>query len=147
MKFWDSSAIVALCLNEPASRRVRSQIESDADMITWWTSAVECASATARQRREGNLSNREAQEAQRVLSAIQERWYEVTPGGILRERAIRILRVHPLRAADALQLSAAIDWSGETARGDFVTLDNRLAEAAQLEGFNLPLQRFEEDFG
>jgi len=43
---------------------------------------------------------------------------------------------HPLRAADALQLSAAIVAAdGDPSSLELVTLDRRLAEAAMLEGF------------
>jgi predicted nucleic acid-binding protein len=47
-----------------------------------------------------------------------------------------LLRVHPLRAADALQLAAAIIAADSEPRSlAFVTLDDRLARAAEREGF------------
>lgn len=52
--------------------------------------------------------------------------------------AARLLRVHPLCAADALQLAAArmaAEDRPETL--PFVTLDDRLALAAQREGFEV----------
>jgi hypothetical protein len=51
-------------------------------------------------------------------------------------RARRLLAAHPLRAADALQLAAALVACDE--RSDmlaFVTLDDRLAKAARRGGF------------
>ncbi|MFY9343542.1 MAG: hypothetical protein WAT39_13685 [Planctomycetota bacterium] len=53
-------------------------------------------------------------------------------------RARRLLANHPLRAADACQLAAALIACRE--RPDalgFVTLDSRLAEAARREGFTV----------
>ena len=52
------------------------------------------------------------------------------------------LLLHPLRAADAMQLAAAIVWANGQATGhEFVCLDHRLREAAQREGFTvLPKQ-------
>ena len=50
----------------------------------------------------------------------------------------RVLRVHPLRAADALQLAAALEWSGGAASGMFITYDERLRDAASREGFTTP---------
>jgi hypothetical protein len=45
---------------------------------------------------------------------------------------------HPLRAADALQLGAALVWCEEQSHGEvFVCLDARLREAARREGFSL----------
>jgi predicted nucleic acid-binding protein len=51
---------------------------------------------------------------------------------------MRLLRLHSLRAADALQLAAAIVLSEhDPATLPFVTLDDQLARAAELEGFSL----------
>jgi predicted nucleic acid-binding protein len=55
---------------------------------------------------------------------------------LVRQTAIRLLRVHPLRTADALQLAAAIAAAEDhPATLPFVTLDERLAQAAEREGF------------
>ncbi len=53
-------------------------------------------------------------------------------------RRARFLRVHPLRAADALQLAAAFAAAERRpASLEMVTLDDRLADAARKEGFAL----------
>jgi len=59
----------------------------------------------------------------------------MSPDEEVRRQARRLLRVHPLRAADALQLGAAIVWAGRYEGREFVSLDARLREAARLEGF------------
>jgi hypothetical protein len=52
--------------------------------------------------------------------------------------ALRLLRNHPLRAADALQLAAALIASEETPQTlEFICLDDRLALAARREGFTV----------
>ena len=56
----------------------------------------------------------------------------------VREQAIRLLRLHPLRAADSLQLAAALEWAGSPPDGAFVTFDERLRVAAAREGFSTP---------
>jgi hypothetical protein len=49
---------------------------------------------------------------------------------------MRLLRVHPLRAADSLQLAAAVVASeGDPGELPFVCLDEKLAQAASREGF------------
>ncbi len=54
----------------------------------------------------------------------------------MRDQAGRLLRLHPLRAADALQLAAAIIACEHQPESlPLVTLDQRLAEAARREGF------------
>lgn len=104
-------------------------------MVVWWGSAIECSSALARLHREGLLTDREEQAARDLLDLLRRSWYEILPGDGVREQALRLLRVHPLRAADALQLAACLEWSGTPARGEFVTFDGHLQEAAHREGF------------
>jgi len=56
----------------------------------------------------------------------------------VRDRARRLLEIHPLRAADSLQLAAALVASEEKpSQLPFVSLDRNLARAAEKEGFEL----------
>ncbi len=60
------------------------------------------------------------------------------PSEALRAQAERALAVHPLSAADALQLASALTWRREPARSaELVCLDERLRDAASREGFAL----------
>ena len=72
------------------------------------------------------------------LSQLADGWHEIEPSEIVRENAVRFLRVHPLRAADALQLAAAF-LAAERRPSSLavVTLDERLADAARKEGFDV----------
>jgi hypothetical protein len=55
-----------------------------------------------------------------------------------RQRALRLLAVHPLGAADALQLAAALIWTRESPAGvGLISADARLREAASREGFEV----------
>jgi uncharacterized protein len=72
----------------------------------------------------------------RTLRELAECWQVVVPGAAVRDTAMRLLMVHPLRLADALQLAAALAWAdGRPVGRELVTLDERLAAAARLEGF------------
>jgi len=72
------------------------------------------------------------------LKQFADGWHEVEPGDIVRESAMRFLRVHALRAADALQLAAAFVAAERRPPSlQIVTLDERLADAARKEGFPL----------
>ena len=138
MKFWDSSALVPLCFRESSSDALRRIANTDEDMVVWWASRIECVSAMARRRREGVLSTEAERKARAILSAMAEAWSEVQPTEIVRERAERLLMVHPLRAADGLQLASALVWAEESPRGlDVVCLDQNLREAALREGFTV----------
>jgi predicted nucleic acid-binding protein len=138
MKFWDSSAIIPLCLKEPASDMVKALAEEDGDLVVWWTTRVECISAMARRRRERVLANHAERQAREALNALAGVWSEIQPTELLRVRAERLLMVHSLRAADALQLAAALIWTEEATSGaQFVCLDQNMREAAMKEGFTV----------
>lgn len=142
MKFWDSSAIVPLCLKQKESDLVKSLIKADEDILVWWATRVECLSALARRRREGVLNIDAECKAKAILSALSAEWSEVQPSELVRQRAERLLVIHPLRSADALQLAAALIWAQENPHGlEMVCLDQTLREAAHKEGFTvLPSQ-------
>jgi hypothetical protein len=138
VRFWDTSAIVPLCLSEPATPDVRRIASDDGALVVWWATRTECASAFARRRREGQLAATAERRARRILSALVAEWSEVLPSDPVRERAERLLGVHPLCAADAFQLAAALIWSrGETRACTIVSFDERLRGAAEREGFTL----------
>jgi uncharacterized protein len=136
MKFWDSSAIVPLLLAEPATPTVQAIAARDPGILVWWATEVECASALARLEREGGIDATDAAQAFARMAQLAGGWYEVEPGDGVREAAVRFLRVHQLRAADALQLAAAfVAAERRPSTLELVTLDERLAAAARKEGF------------
>ncbi len=137
MRFWDSSALVPLCLDEPATVSARRLYDGDPDMAVWWASPVECGSAFARLRREGVLEEEQESAARSALEALSSFWHEVQPTVELRAQALRLLRVHALRASDALQLAASLAWAGTPPEGELITFDDRLGSAARREGFQV----------
>jgi predicted nucleic acid-binding protein len=138
MKFWDASAVVPLVLAEPATKTMQALAAKDAAMLVWWGTDVECVSAIARLEREGALDDSAVAKAFDRLKQLAAGWHEVDPSDAVREAAVRFLRVHPLRAADAIQLSAAfIAAERRPSSLEVVTLDDRLAAAARKEGFVL----------
>jgi uncharacterized protein len=138
MKFWDASAIVPLLVSETTTKVVQELAAADPTMLVWWGTAVECASAIARLERDGALDASGAIAAYNRLAQLAEGWHEVDPSDVIREAAIRFLRVHPLRAADALQLGAAfVAAERRPSSLEVVTLDDRLAAVARKEGFAL----------
>ena len=140
MRFWDSSALVPLLVAEPSSAMVMAEYERDPEIIAWWASEVECVSALARLEREGSLSSASMSTALGRLAALAQSWRLIEPVARARQTAIRLLRVHPLRAADALQLAAALAAAEDQPQTlGFVTLDDRLAQAAEREGFPIVL--------
>ena len=138
MKFWDSSAILPLLVREAASDRVRHIVSEDEDMLVWWGTPVECTSAVARRERDETMDSETVALALERLRILVPSWTEVQPSERVRSTAQRALRVHALRAADALQLAAAIVVAGDDrATLEVVCLDQRLTIAARREGFQV----------
>jgi predicted nucleic acid-binding protein len=136
MRFWDASAIVPLLMQERHSRFLRSLAAKDPTMLVWWASEVECISALARLERDGTTTADILSAAFGYLRRLVAGWQEIEPSDALRETASRFLRVHALRAANALQLAAAFVAAERRPTSlELVTLDERLAAAAQKEGF------------
>lgn len=138
MKFWDASALIPLLIEEPGSATIRALAAEDGSIAGWWGSPLECCSAVARVRREGGLGFQEEDRLRRKIAALAESWTEIVPTADLRNTAARLLLNHPLRAADALQLAAALAWTGgQVAEQHFVCLDEKLRRAARSEGFTV----------
>jgi len=144
VKFWDASAIVPLLVLERQTAQIQLLARQDPDLLVWWASAVECVSALARREREGAFDARAMALALQRLQRLAAAWHEVDPSDLIRETASRFLRVHALRATDALQLAAAfVAAERRPASLEVVTLDERLASAARKEGFavcDLPME-------
>ena len=77
MKFWDTSAIVPLCVVEPASAAVKSILSKDSSIVVWWGTRTECVSALMRQRREGGLNVQSERQARHLLGLLAGTWSEV----------------------------------------------------------------------
>lgn len=104
-------------------------------IVAWWGPPIECLLALARLRREEPLSLDEEEHAHKILRALITGWTEVEPSEPVREQTARVLRLHPLRTADSLQLAAALVWcQGDPSHRDFVCFDQRLREAGRREG-------------
>lgn len=135
MRFWDSSAVLPLCLEEPRSGRLRALATEDSHIIAWWGTAVECTSAMSRLRREGFLNIEQERQVASVLDSLVAEWTEIKPSEELRRSSIRLLRHHPLRAADALQLAAAyLRAAGRREGNAIICNEHRLRDAELLEG-------------
>lgn len=138
MRFWDSSAVIPLAVTGASTDAMRAIAGEDPVMCVWWATELECVSVLARLEREGALTETATTVALERLDLLAESWNEVQPVAAVRSAARRLLRVHTLRAADALQLAAAVvAGEGQPASLEIVTLDERLAAAARREGFTV----------
>lgn len=138
MRFWDASALVPLIVSESSSGALRDLLAEDLDVLVWVWTLPEMVSGIERRFREGSLARTERVEVLSRVGGLSRAWDEVTDVKAVREIAVRLMARHPLRAADSGQLGAAIlaaEASGSLT--EFVTLDDRLGQAAELEGFTV----------
>ena len=136
MRFWDTSAIVSLLALEAPSWKTMELFRQDPEIAFWWGTPVECVSTLARIEREGQVTEAALRRAWAIFQTLREGALEVQPAEDIRLSAERLLSKYPLRAADSLQLAAALAWrQGYPAGAAFVTLDRRLRAAATFESF------------
>ncbi len=84
MIFWDSSALVALLVDEAESAARRGQIEADPELAVWWGTPVECESALQCRLRDGSLNAADAKLARERLMELADSWHEVNPTAAVR---------------------------------------------------------------
>jgi uncharacterized protein len=138
VRFWDTSALVPLVFDEPATEGARQLLSRDPDVAIWSLSSVELLSAVGRVgRRAVGLADLVPSLRAASLDLVG-RCAVVTDVDGARRRAERLVGVHPIAAADAMQIGAALVVCGDRPeRLEFVTLDAQLARCAQLEGFRV----------
>jgi predicted nucleic acid-binding protein len=135
MRFWDTSALVPLILDEPSSTRMRAIFAHDPDIVTSIFTAVEIASAVWRRRHANQMSLAAHQAADGLFAALSMTWTELEVSQDAIDNAIGAMSRYPLRAGDALQLGTALVAAGRADKLPFVSLDEDLKAAAHAEGF------------
>jgi hypothetical protein len=131
--FWDSSALVALVAQQPIASALQTAPTSSR-LAVWWGTLLECESAFARLERNATTVSPDVDAMRLVLASLATQWHEVQPSTVVRKRAVQLVRRWPLRAADSLQLAAALEIADSSSTNMcFVTLDRRLSDAARAE--------------
>lgn len=135
--FWDASSILSLCVM-PQDSAQAAKLYREHPMTVWWATRVEAASAIQRLLRTGDVKPARAAALSQQITLLQERWSEVQPTHRVRELAIDLLGRYPLRAADALQLAAALIWCRENPHARLLfTNDKQMQAAAAQIGFSV----------
>ncbi len=138
MNFWDTSALAAMILQEKSGHILEAILVEDQGLALWWGTPVEFASVISRRERDGSLSAEQGAALSQRFNIVAGSGQEVPPVVRIRRLAERLVRVHPLKGADALQLAAALAIAKDDPSSiGFVCLDDRLNQAAAREGFRL----------
>ncbi|MGA9414278.1 MAG: hypothetical protein WBV60_06275 [Terriglobales bacterium] len=134
--FWDTSALVPLCVRQGSTPRAIALYENF-EVVVWWATSVEIASALARLVRMKQLNSSDWAKAGKIATALANDWSVIQPSEAVRAKATKLVDRYDLRAADALQLAAALAWCEDSSQGRvFLTVDQKLQEAALLSGFD-----------
>ena len=129
--------MVTLFVEQAQSGKYLAQIKQDPQVLTAWHAVPECASAFCRLRREAFISERQLNDLLKQLEEVVGNWFIISPGKRLEKLTLRALRIHPLRAMDAIHLAAACLARNEEDSGmGFFSEDICLSEAAAKEGFS-----------
>jgi predicted nucleic acid-binding protein len=134
--FWDTSALVLLCVRQGTTPRATALYENF-EAVIWWATSVEIASVLARLVRMKQLNSSDWAKAGKIATALASDWSVIQPLEAVRAKATELVDRYDLRAADALQLAAALAWCEDIPQGRvFLTADQKLQEAALLSGFD-----------
>jgi len=135
--FWDTSALLPLCVTQPQTAKARLLYESYG-IVAWWATQVEMMSGLTRLESTGQIGHDRFLIGKQIAQEIVHEWLSVGSTASIAINACSLLELHPLRAADALQLAAALEWCESKPQGNvFLTFDKRLREAAGLAGFTV----------
>lgn len=136
--FWDTSAIVPLCVFQDASVAAQREHRKYLAKTLWWGTQVEVRSAFARLTRDVDIDDAGFQTALKKWSVISQRALELPPSPRVLEIASSLPDKYGVRALDAFQLAAALVWCREKPRNrPFICADLRLGDAAGDAGFDV----------
>ncbi|HEY6390704.1 MAG TPA: type II toxin-antitoxin system VapC family toxin [Bryobacteraceae bacterium] len=135
--FWDASAIAPLCVPAQNAGHDRQLLHQHAPVV-WWGTAIEVVSALVRLRRQNFFTEPQYYAAYKRFTALRRSWREIQPTNRVRDLCEIQLDRYDLRAADGLQLAAALVWCNQRPKNrPFLCRDIRLRAAARSEGFLL----------
>jgi predicted nucleic acid-binding protein len=134
--FWDTSALVPLCVQQAITPRAIALYKLH-ELVVWWATPVEIASALARLVRMKQLDSSDWTKARSLAKRLADSWSMIQPSDALRTKSAQLVERYDLRAADSFQLGAALEWCEDEPRGRvFLAADQKLREAALLSGFD-----------
>jgi predicted nucleic acid-binding protein len=103
--FWDTSALVPLCVQQHPSSAVRELLRQH-EITVWWATSVEMRSAFERLLRMGQLTQSEHVAAGTRLEKLRRGWRELQPTEALRAQAEVFLMSYSLNGAQEMRRTA-----------------------------------------
>jgi predicted nucleic acid-binding protein len=137
MLYWDTSALFAFLITEKHSTRLRTHIQRQGSSTAYTAiiTPLEFESAIQRRLSERTLSSREADYARLFGVDFRKKAFLVPLDQNALDTALHIQKIYGLRPGDAIQLASARLGTDDPSRVVFLSLDEKLTEAAKREGF------------
>ncbi|MCB1055112.1 MAG: type II toxin-antitoxin system VapC family toxin [Acidobacteria bacterium] len=139
IRFFDASALVKRYIAEEHSATVE-QWFSSGTAFSSRLSEVEIASALARRCRDGDITAKERDQILgRLYDDLERALYVVELQPAVLQAAVVLIKRHPLRSGDAIQLASALSLrrAGAASPVEFAVFDGKLSTAAQAEGLEV----------
>ena len=135
MAFWDSSAIVPLCVNQKNSQLARNLWRQFDENFVCRECVIEVSSAFARLEREGKITESGRLKLESRLKFVEKEWIEIESTFRIVEIGRTFPALYGLKAMDSLQLATALVWCKEFPKNkNFVAADGKLLQAAEAAG-------------
>ena len=137
MIYLDTSLLLKRYCREPGSDDIRTLLSNIKGIATSELAYVEFFSALSRKRRERAVGSSTYREAADQFTTEWSHLSTIRVSPVLIERARSVSEKYPLRAFDAIHLASALILFNMSAQMMFGSTDERLLNAARIEG--LPL--------
>jgi hypothetical protein len=135
--FWDSSALIPLCVRQKQTDPAKT-FYIGYGIAIWWATPVEIMSGLTRLERMNEIGRDQFLAGKQRAQSLAKIWDSVSPSSTILAQAHSLLELYPLRAADALQLAAAMEYFEYSPKSNvFITADQRLAYPAARCGFSV----------
>jgi predicted nucleic acid-binding protein len=133
--FWDASAIIPLCVWQKQTA-LASLHYTRYGIAVWWATPIEIIRGLTRLESMNAIGHDHFLAGTQRVQSLSKFWDAVGPSPAIAARACTLRKSYTLRAADALQLAAALEYFEDTPKGHtFIVSDQRLADAALQSGF------------
>lgn len=117
--FWDTSALVPLRIRQGLTPRAVA-LYQDYNVVVWWATPVEIASALARLLRMGQIDSNDYAKTRDLAQTLADSWFVVQPSEQLRTQATELIGHYALHAADCKTGRSAAVVRRQTPRPRFL---------------------------
>jgi uncharacterized protein len=133
VRFWDTSALIPILLDEDRSTIALSFMRTDSNVVVSFLTLVEIDSTLARRQ----ASAQQRRDALELYASLRSIWTVIDDYKAIVHEARRVAQTHALRSGDAVQLASAVIGCRPKGLIPFVCFDDELNAAAFAEGFPL----------